>query len=207
MSKKTITALVVVVLLVGIGVFNYVINMDPTQLAARGVGRDAHSHDHDHDHEGDHEDQPPTLEEMLEPLGPEGAPVTIHVLWQDRGDLESALRPMLTSVASTYEGHVRVEFIDPASDEYTKMVEEMAGGVEIGLLINGEMIKQVPEAPLGVLAFAGSPTFEEWSPHDLLLVVEHELEAKGIEFEPQVEHDHSHDHGHDHDHDHAGHTH
>ncbi|MGI5817799.1 MAG: hypothetical protein ACOX9R_06845 [Armatimonadota bacterium] len=203
MSKKTITALIVVALLVGIGVFNYAIKMDPTQLAARGVGQDAHSHSDDDGDDHEH-DQAPTIEDMLEPLGPEGAAVTIEVLWQDPQDLEGTLRPMLTSVASHYAGHVRVEFFDPATDEYAQTVQDVAAGVPVGLLINGEMIKQVPEAPLGMLAFAGTPTFEEWSMHDLLLVVEHELEAKGIAFEPQVEHDHSHDHP---AHDHAGHSH
>ncbi|MFO8081647.1 MAG: hypothetical protein R6V07_15270 [Armatimonadota bacterium] len=189
MSKKMKTGLVVVALLVGIGAFNYIINMDPTQLAARGVGKDAHSHgDDDHDHEN--EEGAPTFEDMLKPIGPEDAAVTIEVLWGDPQEVQGVLRPMLTGVASSYPDHVRVEFVDPDSERHQQITEEITEGIGVGLLINGEMIKQIPEADLGVLAFAGSPTFEEWSEKDLRLAVEHELEDRGIDFEPTVEHDH-----------------
>lgn len=194
MGTKTKTILIVVALLVVIAGFNYIIQMDPTQLAARGVGKDPHDHGHDHEHEDG--EAPTSLEELMKPVGPADAEVKIEVLWQDRAELEGMLRPMLSDIAKTYKDHVRVEFIEPGSDEFTRVVEEVTEGVGVGLLINGEMIKEVPEAPLGMLAFSGSLSFEEWSPHDLILVVEHELEAAGVDFEPQVEHDHDHDHGH-----------
>jgi hypothetical protein len=205
MSKKAKTALIVVALLVGIGAFNYIIKMDPTQLAARGVGKDPHSHGDD-DHDQEHEEGAPTFEDMLKPIGPESAAVTIKVLWNDPQEIEGVLRPMLSSVAASYEGHVRVEFIDPGSDEHEQIKEEVTGGIGVGLLINGEMIKEIPEADLGILAFAGSTTFEEWSEKDLRLAVEHELEDRGIEFEPTVQHDHGGAHGHAPD-PHAGHDH
>lgn len=192
------TVLIVVALLVGIGVFNYIIQMDPTQLAARGVGKDPHDHGDDHDHDHDHaEDMEQQSQQLAEPLGPEGAAVTIKVLWRHEGELETPLRPMMEQIASEYEGHVRVEFPEPQSEEQQRLVENVTSGVSSGLVINGEMIKEVPEAPLGVLAFSGSSSFEEWGIDDLRLVIEHELEAAGVEFEPKVEHDHSH-HGHDH---------
>jgi hypothetical protein len=206
MSTKVKTILIVVVLLVGIAGFNYFIKMDPTQLAARGVGKDPHAHDHAHDEEGDHETPEITVEDLTMPIGPEDAPVKIEVLWQNRGELEQALRPMLSSIASAYGGHVRVEFIDPASEEYKRLVEEVSEGMPSGLLINGEMIKDIPEADLGFVAFSGSPSFQEWTAHDLQLAIEHELEKNGIEFEPQVEHDHSGQAGHGHG-SHAGHGH
>ncbi|MBD3291817.1 MAG: hypothetical protein GF393_02770 [Armatimonadia bacterium] len=194
MGTKMKTVLIVVALLVGIAGFNWFIQMDPTQLAARGVGKDPHSHDHDdgHDHDGEDGEAPKTLQDLMKPMGPSDAEVKIEVLWRDRQDLEAALRPMMTEVVKTYKGHVRVEFIDRKSDEFKRIVEEVTEGIGSGLLINGEMIKEVPEAPLGMLAFSGSPSFEEWTLEDLLLAIEHELEAAGVEFEPQVEHDHSH---------------
>lgn len=204
MSTKMKTVIVVVVLLVGIGVFNYIIKMDPTQLAARGVGKDPHSHGEEEEHE--HEGPAATLDELTRPIGPEDAPVTITALWTDQQELERILRPMLTEVATGYDDHVRVEFVAPGSDEEKRIAEEVTGGITSGLLINGEMIKEVPEADLGVLAFSGSPTFEEWSVRDLRLAVEHELEAAGVEFEPQVEHDHGPPAGSAHD-PHAGHSH
>jgi len=186
MSKKAKTAIIVVGLLVGIGLFNYVIKMDPTQLAARGVGQEAHSHDQDEEEEAG-----PSLEDMLTPLGPEDAPVQIKALWTNPSDIEQILRPMLSSVAASYDNKVRVDFIDPDSEEYKRLVENVTGGVGAGLVINGEMIKQVPEADLGMLAFAGSPSMGEWGERDVRLAVEHELEKAGVEFEPQVEHMHS----------------
>lgn len=206
MSKKAKTALIVIGLLVVVAGFNYVIKMDPTQLAERGVGADPHSHGHEHEEEAG-----PTPEDMMMPIGPEDAPVKVTVLWADPADLEQAFRPMLSSVAASYEGNVRVEFVDPKSDEYQELVEGAASGIRTGLLINGEMIKEVPEADLGMLAFSGSPLMEQWGEKDVRLAVEHELEAAGVAFEPQVEHDHGgpmgaghtgHDHG-----AHAGHTH
>jgi hypothetical protein len=191
MSKKMKTILIVVALLAAIGVFNWVMQMDPTQLAARGVGQDPHSHGED---EHAHDDQParPTLEELQEPVGPADAPVTIVSIWNDQQELELALRPMLSSIAGSYDGKVRVEFVGPGSENYEETVEQ-AGGVRIGLLINGEMIKEIPEADLGMLAFSGSPTLSEWGEPEIRLAIEHELENKGIEFEAHVEHDHSHE--------------
>ncbi|MFW5867111.1 MAG: hypothetical protein ACOCX2_04800 [Armatimonadota bacterium] len=189
MSKKTKTALIVVALLVGIAGFNYIIQMDPTQLAARGVGQEPHSHD-EHEHEG--EGAAPTLEEMQEPVGPEDAPVRIQVLWNDPQELQGLIRPMLSAVATSYDDRVRVEFVEPQSDEFQTLVEEKTGGVTSGLLINGEMIKKVPEADLGMLAFTGSPAMQDWGEPELRLAIEHELEAAGVPFEAQVEHDHSH---------------
>lgn len=203
MSMKVKTAVIVVGLLAAVGLFNYAIKMDPNQLAERGVGHDAHSHGDEHaDEEGK-----PGPEDLMQPIGPEDAPVLIQVLVGDTNELEMPLRPMMTRVAAGYPNLVRVEFIDPKSEEY-KQLREKTGGAVTGLLINGEMVKEIPEAKLGFVTFQGSPTFEEWSEEDVHLAVEHELEQKGIEFTPQVEHDHpgagaqmGHEHSHEgHDH-------
>jgi hypothetical protein len=197
MSKKMKTILIVVALLAGIGVFNYVMQMDPTQLAARGVGQDPHSHDdesNDHEHEGQPEG--PTIEDLQEPIGPEDAPVDITVLWEDRLELERMLRPMLGAIASSYEDKVRVEFVGREDEEYARLVEEATSGVGTALLINGEMIKEVPEADLGMLAFSGPPSLAPWGEKEVRLAVEHELEDAGVEFEAHVEHDHGDQEGH-----------
>jgi hypothetical protein len=209
MSTKWKTALIVIALLAVVGVLNrYVLKMDPSQLAARGVGKDPHSHDHDHEHDEQAEDIEQKHRQLVEPLGPEGAPVTIKVLWRNAGDLEVPLRPMMEDIESQYQGHVRIEFPEPDSDEYQRLVEDVTKGVQSGLIINGEMIKQVPEAPLGMVAFSGSPSFEEWGVDDVQLAIEHELEEAGVEFEPKMEHDHGDHAGHDHaGHDHSGHGH
>jgi hypothetical protein len=127
---------------------------------------------------------------MTTALGPEDAPVQVKVLWNNPADVEGIFRPMMNSVAASYEENLRVEFVEPESDEYTRLVEEV--GVRVGLLINGEMIKEIPEADLGMLAFVGSPQMGEWGEREVRLAIEHELEAAGVEFEPQVQHDHSH---------------
>jgi len=187
MSTKMKTVLIVVGLLVAVGLANkYVINMDPAQLAARGVGKDAHSHGDEH--EGVEEGKPGE-EDLRQPMGPEGAPVLIQVLATGMTELEMPLRPMMSSLSGAYPQFVRIEFPAPGTDEYTEAVKK-AGGVETGLLVNGEMIKEIPEAKLGFITFQGSPTFDEWTEQDLRLAVEHELEKAGIEFTPTVEHAH-----------------
>lgn len=185
MSKRTKTILIVVGLLAAVGLFNYLIQMDPTQLAARGVGRDAHSHG---DEQDDHEGQPGEVD-LRQPIGPEEAPVVIQVLAASPGEIEMPLRPMMSAIVADYPGLLRIEFPAPDSDEFTEAVKQ-AGGVPMGLLINGEMIKEIPEAKLGFVTFQGSPAFEEWSELDVRLAVEHELEEAGVEFTPKVEHGH-----------------
>jgi len=210
MSAKWKTALIVVALLAVVGVLNrYVLKMDPTQLAERGVGKDPHAHHHDAEHEEGGEDAEQEHRQLVAPIGPEGAPVTIKVLWRTEGDLEVPLRPLMEDIGADYGEHVRIEFPEPASDEYADLVENVTKGMQSGLVINGEMIKEVPEAPLGMVAFSGSPSFEEWDANDVRLAVEHELMAAGVEFESKVGHNHAgHQHTHDHSgHDHAGHDH
>ncbi len=196
MSTKWKTVLIIVSLLAIIGLFNkYVLKMDPSQLAARGVGKDPHAQQHEEEDPGEQAraiaEQMEKQKQIVKPIGPEDAEVTITVLWRDMSDLEKALRPMMEHVASTYEGHVRVEFPDPKSDEYRRLVTDVTKGVGSGLVINGEMIKEVPDAPLGMIAFSGSPTFEEWGVDEVRLAVEHELMEAGVEFTPKQEHDHS----------------
>ena len=174
-------------LLVAVGLANkYIIKMDPTQLAARGVGKDAHSHGDEH--EGVEEGKPGE-EDLRTPMGPEGAPVLIQVLAADITQLETPLRPMMSSLSGAYPQFVRIEFPGPESEEFKKLVEQ-AQGMTTGLLINGEMIKEVPEAKLGFITFQGSPTFEEWTEQDLRLAVEHELEKAGVEFTSTLEQGH-----------------
>ncbi len=199
MSKKAITAVVVVALLAGIAGFNYMMQRDPAQLAARGVGQGGHSHDHDQDH--DH-DEMPTAEQLLEPIGPENAPVTVEVLSFDLGEIEQLLRPMLGHIAASYEDRVRVKFHDPGTDEYAQLLEDVTSGVGAGLVINGEMIKEVPEADLGMLAFVGSPAMDDWGEREVRMAIEHELRTMGIDAEP-AEHTHAEIHADPH----AGHSH
>ncbi len=195
MSKRTITVIVVVVLLAGIGGFNYLIKMDPTQLAARGVGKDAHAHHHDHDADG--EAQVPK-EVLSEPLGPEGAEVLIQVTYQDPHTLE-VVREWLTAVVTEYKPHVRVEFLDPSDAEDRKIMDAASEHLQDGLIINGDVVKEVPGTAFGMVAFTGEPELEHWDDGDLRLAVEHELRQKGVEFTPHVqeeEHEHEH-HRHD----------
>jgi len=183
---KVKTLLIVVGLLAAVSLANkYIIKMDPEQLVERGVGKDAHSHGHDH---GDEEGKPGE-EDLRQPLGPEGAPVLVQVLATGITELEMPLRPMMTALSQTYPDHVRIEFPATDSEEFKKLVEQ-AHGMPTGLIINGEMIKEVPEAKLGFVTFQGTPTMEDWTEQDLRLVVEHELEKAGVEFTPTVQHAH-----------------
>ncbi len=186
MSMKMKTGIIVVGLLVVVGLFNYVIKMDPTQLAARGVGRDAHSHGDEH---AGAEEGKPGEEDLRTPIGPEGAPVLIQVIAAETSELEMPLRPMMSSIAADYPEYVRVEFPAPNTDEFKELNKVTHGSA--GLLINGEMIKEIPEARLGFVTFQGSPALEDWTEQDVRLAIEHELEKAGIEFTPRAQHAHS----------------
>ena len=177
MSKRTITIIVAVVLLGGIAGINYMMQMDPKHLVERGVGRDLHDHSHG---EGD---EPPelTIDDVMGPIGPENATVTVEVLCDDPGLLMDLLRPMFHMVERDYHGHLRFEFYTYDTDRAQYLVENVTGGRHDGLVINGEMIKMVPDAPLGMLSFGGSPVFEEWSEHDLRMAIEADLARAGVD--------------------------
>ncbi|NLO04599.1 MAG: hypothetical protein GX131_02090 [candidate division WS1 bacterium] len=175
MSNKTKTALIVVGLLVAVAGFNYLFQMDPTHLAQRGVGRDPHGDDSSDDPE-----LPTMMSELTAPIGPENADVTLTALYTARGDVEEVLRPMLTAISQQYGEHVRVEFLDTGTEEGQKVVQDVTGGYRSGVLVNGEMIKRVPDAPLGMITFGNVPRFEEWSIQDLRMAIDWELKQKGI---------------------------
>jgi hypothetical protein len=186
MSMKVKTILIVIGLLVAIAGFNYVINMDPTQLAARGVGQE---HSHGDEEEEESPDGRPSEADLRQPLGEEGAPVVIHALVQDMGELEFPFRPIMSAIAQDYAGLVYIDFPTADSEGYDELLEQAKGSI-LGLVINGEIIKEVPEANLGFITFQGSPTFEDWNERDVRLAVEHELEEAGVEFTSKVEHSH-----------------
>ncbi len=206
MSTKLITAIVVVALLGSVAAFNYFIGMDPVQLAARGVGsgggcgHDACGDDHDEDCS----EPEMTLDEYVEgitvPIGSEDAEVLVQKLFDDPELLEDMFIPMFTAIEREYPGHVRFEFIPFYTDEAKQLTETITGGRDVGLIINDEMIKMVPDAPLGMLSFGGSPVFEEWSERDLRMAIEWELKQVGVDVDaietaaapPEHEHDHDH---------------
>lgn len=177
-----------------------------------------HDHHHGDDHDAEHYHDPEAMFEALmedakTPMGPEDAPVLVETVFDDPTLVEDLLRPMFAGVASGYPGHVRFEFVPHDSEEGQQLVETVTTGRTSALAINGEMIKMVPTAPLGMLAFGGSPAFEEWSEHDLRMAIEWELEQAGVEFESRLgapatqipppggdDHGHGHVHGPDCDH-------
>lgn len=181
MSRQIITALVVIALLATIAVINYMTNMDPTQLAARGVGRPVHSHDHN----GDHDEEPPparTDDDYVEPLGPGDAPVKIIVCYQNIGYVREEYRTIAEGIASDYGDLVRIEFMDSTTPENREFIDTVSDRLHNGLIINGEVVKQVPGSAFGVVSFSGSTQFEEWSVPELRMAIEHDLEKQGIEF-------------------------
>ncbi len=201
MNRKIITALVVMALLAAVGVLHYMAQLDPVQLAERGVGRDAHDH-------GGHDDEgPPPLSrddaDYLVPIGPENAPVEILVCYNDIGIIRDEYRDLMEQIARDYSPHLRVEFVDSSDEANREMIDAISEGFTIGLIINGEVVKQVPQVAFGMVSFSGSPMLEEWSAPELKMAIEHELRTKGVEFtshageQPQPQHPgpgHQHDH-------------
>ncbi len=184
MSRQVITALVVIVLLAAIAVINYINNMDPTQLAARGVGRDPHSHGHEHEEE---QPPPPTDEALTEPIGPADAPVKIIVCYQSIGYVRDEYRRIANGIANDYGDLVRIEFMDSTKPENREFINTISENLYNGLIINGEVVKQIPGSTFGMVSFSGSPQFEEWSVPELRMAIEHDLKQKGVEFTSRVD--------------------
>lgn len=205
MSRQIITTIVVIVLLAGIAVVNYVRQMDPTHLAARGVGQGGHHHDE----ERKPEDEPPPVsrseEDYLAPIGPEGAPVKIQVVYSDINTVQGEMRPLMEQTAGLYAPHVRVEFLDATKAENRPIIDAVADSLYYGLIINGAVTKEVPTAAFGMVTFSGSPQYEEWSVPELFAAIERDLEKQGVQFEshrddqptaPAHEHDEHEGHSH-----------
>lgn len=184
MSLRAKTAIIVIVALIAIAGFNYLIRIDPTQLAARGVGKDPHAHGRAHEHEEHEQHQP--QEDPSRPIGPEDAPILIQACYMERGMLMEELRPMLKDVAQDYAGLVRVEFVDTTKPESREMIEQVAKGMINGLIINGEVTKATPGTAFGMSSFRGLASFDDWSVAELRLAIEHELAQKGVEFTSHV---------------------
>lgn len=174
-------AIAVIALIALVGVFNYAINMDPTQLAARGVGRDPHAHDHD---EGEAEEQ----EEPAEPpdlIGPEDAPVKLEVFYEDDNQCMVGFAPLMTKLGEQYAPHLRVEFKPTQLPDNQRRSDELGLGCASGLAMNGEVVKNVPDLkPFGLVAFRGPPGMKDYDENLLRKAIEHELEIKGVDFTP-----------------------
>jgi hypothetical protein len=184
MSPQVKTAIIVVVALVALGGFNYLIRMDPTQLAARGVGKDPHAHGDEH--EPQEQEQQQRQQDPTKPMGPKHAPVLIQACYVEECIVHDELRPILKDVAQDYAGLVRVEFLKATEPENREIIDQAAERLADGLIINGEVTKETPGTPFGMSSFRGLASLEEWSTHDLRLAIEHELKQKGVEFTSHV---------------------
>ncbi|MGC9317488.1 MAG: hypothetical protein ACP5KN_05560 [Armatimonadota bacterium] len=183
MSLRAKTAIIVVVALIAIGGFNYVIHMDPTHLAARGVGKDPHSHG-DHDQEQPQQQAP--QEDLTRPMGPKDAPILIQACYTQEGLVHDEFRPILKEIVADYKGLVRVEFLDARTPENRELIDRAAEGMLDGLIINGEVVKETPGTAFGMANFQGLASFNEWSVDELRRAIEHELKQKGIEFTSHI---------------------
>ncbi len=186
MSTKIKTVIVVVIALVAIAGYNYVINMDPSQLAARGVGKDPHAHDQEQDNEGEeHEAQQARDTDPTEPIGPEDAPVQITVVWTMRSLMATEYRPLLQDMATKdYPGLVHVEFVEASNRE--RLQELGITDITQGIAINGKSVIELPGTAFGFTTFQGSPGLGDWDPRELAMAIEQELRNQGIEFESKV---------------------
>ena len=200
MNRQLITAILVIAALGAIGVLNYMRQMDPVQLAARGVGKPAHSHEHKEDHE------PPPLaradEEFVVPIGPEDAPVKLTVCYAHVGIVKDQYRGIAEEIAASYPDKVRIEFRNSEDADIRKILDRFSPDLANCVLIDGELVRQVPNSPFGAVAFAGAPQFEDWSVEELKGAVEYALKEKGVPFTPHAhEAPISHAFGHHHQHD------
>ncbi len=178
--RSTKGAIAVIGLLALLAIANYAFNMDPTQLAARGVGKDPHAHN---DQDTAEADKPPVSDEIV-PLGPEGAPITIEVFYDGPGSYAEVFGPVMTTMQAQYADHVRVEFSDLTDPEINARAVKLPLRGSQGLSFNGEVIKSVPgEGNFDTVAFVGQPMDRHWNEGALQHAIEYELTTQGIEFE------------------------
>lgn len=198
-------AAAVVTLAALIAIVNYAFNMDPSQLAARGIGRDAH----DHGEEEPEEAASTASSGQYDPIGPQDAPVLIEV-FEFRNEATCATTWQAVSrVAQAYQPHVRVELRNLEDEAISKRAKQLPLRGGRGLAVNGKVIMDVPEAGgFGMVVLLGGPYDLKWNEPILHKVIEHELKSKGVAFTPPPleapaaaeEHAHTHDHEHDHSH-------
>jgi len=177
-------AIVVIGLIVVLGVFNYAIRMDPTQLAARGVGRDPHAHHHEH---GDEEEAQLELPEPPDIIGPEDAPVLLEVFWDDHYVCVKVFQPLMMRIVEAYEPHVRAEFRSVYEGRNETRAKKLGLERMSGIAINGGVVKKLPTAAgFGLVAFRGVPGNINYSEQMLYQAIEEELKKEGIEFTPHA---------------------
>ena len=173
MSKLKLTV-AVIALLALVGVVNYAIKMDPTQLAARGVGLG------DHHHHGDEEEEaePPI---KVDVMGPEDAALKLEVFYDEDNPCMAEFEPTMKGIAEQYAPHVRVEFKPTSKEENMLRSQEVRLGCEAGIAINGEVVKKAPGEE-GLIAFRGPPGQKDFTSQQLRDVVEDELRTRGLQF-------------------------
>ena len=196
--KRAKIAAVIVVLLGVLAAVNYAFKMDPVQLAARGVGRDAH--DHGGEDEATHEAE----SAVFEPVGPEDAEVVIEVFYRESVGSGEMMWTAVTGAASPYEPHVRVEACRLEDEENARRARELPLQGGQGLAVNGKAIVEVPGlGSFGMVALLGGPQDRNWNEPVLRRVIEHELTSKGVSFTAAPAGEGPTAHGHEHGHDHA----
>jgi hypothetical protein len=182
--SKTRYALAVIVLIGLVAIFNYAINMDPTQLAARGVGHDPHDHGHEDEHE--HEEhaeaaKPPDF------IGPQDAPVSLEVFYETDNECMTEFEPLMAKISERYAPHVRIEFKPTSVAENMERTHELRLGCRSGIAINGEVAKKIPGVgPFDVVSFQGPPGQKDYDETMLYRAIEYEMKQKGVEFEPSA---------------------
>jgi len=194
--KKVKVAILFVAVLALLALANYAFKMDPTQLAARGVGKDPHHHD------GEEHEAAEEAVVAITPLGSEGAPVTIEVFYAGEASCRETFLPIMSEIHATYNNNVRINFSDLMDADVNKRAREMTLQATPGLTINGKTIVKVPGAgSFDTVVFSGSPQDRSWNPDTLHKAIQAELTACGIEFDepaPQIPPQPGEHAGHDH---------
>jgi len=200
--KKVKIAGVIVGLLALLAIANYAFRMDPTQLAARGVGRDHHHHGEE-DAEENHEHE--AAAHAIHPMGPEGAAVTVEVFYSGQDRYREYFEAIMERIVADYAPHLRVEPRDLTTEQGLARCRQLPLGGGQGLAVDGKVIYQFEGlGSTGMVAFTGTTADRSW--HELMLrrVIEHLLDSKGVQFEPPESPQPP---APAHDHDHSGHAH
>ncbi|MEA3402421.1 MAG: hypothetical protein U9R79_14380 [Armatimonadota bacterium] len=174
--NRTVTAVVVVALLVGVALVNQLGSTsgpEPPDKAPEPQATEAAGE------QLEPEDVPLWIDE---PIGPEDAPVQVEWFFEADNECQTPWEQNFREMATSYAPNVRLVFRPWHLESTAERAEQIGDfGCTMGVAVNGKVEWHL--ADRGKVNFTAPPDLEEWTWEDLARVIELELERAGAEYE------------------------
>ncbi len=184
MSKRMQTAVVVLILLIGVALVNQFGGTglsDTPPPPAPAVTADDSSHDQEADSAPPAGAEGEAITEFLDaPIGPESAPVTVEWFFEAGNDCHTGWDSRFRNMADYYQPHLRLVFRPMHKQASQERSEQLGVNCMMGVAINGEVDHEVPGK--GEVHFSAPPDMGTWDWADLITVIERELDRAGVEY-------------------------